>query len=257
MTSGRAFSPQDTADSPRVAIVNEATARRYWPGQDAVGKRLQRGSEYLEIVGIVRDGKEKGLTREVRPAIYLPFEQTYMPELTVHVRSVRDQAAMLEAMRRAAQSIDPSLPLYNLRTLAQQLEGSLYAERASAAVLTLFGLIALIVSAVGIYGVLACAVTERRRELGIRLAHGATPRDLLTLIVRHGMVLTMVGLAVGSVAAAGFARLLQRLLFGVNAIDPLTFATLPIVLMAVALAACAIPAWRASRVDPVVSLRSE
>lgn len=247
MASGRAFSESDAGDSPRVAIVNQATARKYWPSLDVVGKRLRRGPQFLEIVGVVRDGKDKGLTQESRPAVYLPFAQTYMPELTLHVRSAIDQATMLEAMRRAAQSLDPALPVFNLRSLEQQKAGALYAERASAAVLTLFAVVAMIVSAVGIYGVLSYVVTNRTREMGIRLAHGATPLDLLKSIVGQGMLMTLMGLAIGVAGAAAFARSLQHILFGVSPTDAVTFVTLPLLLGAVALAACAIPAWRATR----------
>ena len=257
IVSGRAFSELDRADAPRVAMINEATARKYWPGQDAVGKRLQRGPQSLEIVGVVRDGKDKGLTRDTRPAIFLPFAQTYMAEQTLHVRSAMNPHQLLEAVRRAAQSLDPALPIYNLRTLAEQRDGSLYANRAVAAVLTLFAGLALVVCGIGLYGILSYAVTERRREMGIRLAHGAQPKDLLRLIVGHGMTLTAIGLAAGLAAAFAVTRLTRGLLFGVSPTDPLIFATIPIVLLAVAVLASAIPAWQATRVDPVASLRSE
>ena len=155
------------------------------------------------------------------------------------------------------QALDPALPLYNVRTLADQRDGSLHTERVAAALLTLFGAIALILAAVGLYGVLSYSVTARTREMGIRLAQGAQPRDLLALVVGQGMRLTVVGLVVGVAAAFALTRLIEQLLFGVSPTDPLTFAVVPLLLAAVALAACWIPARRATRMDPLVALRHE
>ena len=261
LVGGREFTAQDTVDAPRVVIINEAAARRYWPGQDATGKRIirGRGTEFAEIVGVVRDGKEKGLTVDPRPVIYLPLLQNYVrdQDLTLHVRAATDAQTLLAAVRREAQSLDPQLPLYNLGTLAQQKDGSLYTERLAAALLTLFGLLALSLAAVGIYGVLSYAVTERTRELGIRLALGAQPRSLLKLVVGQGLVLVLIGLAIGVSAAFTLTRLIEKLLFGVSPTDPLTFVSISLLLTAVALAACWIPARRATRVNPLVALRHE
>jgi predicted permease len=257
LASGREFTAQDAADAPRVAMVNEATVRQYWPGQDAVGRRLQRGPQSLEIVGVVRDTKDKGLTRDPRPAIYLPLAQNYTPEVTLHARSTVDARTLLAAIRRELRAIDAQLPVYNLRTLSERKDGSLYAERAVAAVLTLFALLALMVAAVGLYGVLSYAVTERTREIGIRLAHGARSWDVVSLIVGQGMRLACAGLVVGMAGAFALTRLIQRLLYGVSPTDPLTFAAIPLVLAGVALLACSLPAWRATRVNPLASLRHE
>jgi putative ABC transport system permease protein len=160
-------------------------------------------------------------------------------------------------VRREAQLLDPSLPVYNLGTLAQQKNGSLYTERLAAALLTLFGLLALALSAVGIYGVLSYAVTERTREMGIRLALGARPQDLLKLVVGQGMILTLFGLVIGVCAAFALTHLIEKLLFGISATDPLTFVVIPLLLASVALLACWIPARRATRVDPLATLRYE
>jgi predicted permease len=257
LAGGREFTAQDSADAPRVAMVNEATARQYWPGQDAIGKRLQRGPQSLEIVGVVRNTRDRGLTRDPRPAIYLPLAQSYTPEVTVHARAAADPQALLAGLRRELQSMDALLPVYNLRTLTEQRDGSLYAERAVAAVLTLFAALALVVATVGIYGVLSYAVTERTREMGIRLAHGAQARDVLALIVGQGMRLTLAGVVLGLAGAFALTRLIQRLLYGVSANDPLTFALIPLGLAGVALLACSVPAWRATRVSPLTSLRHE
>src|SRR5262245_1408874 len=163
----------------------------------------------------------------------------------------------LAAVRREAQLLDPMLPVYNLRTLAQQKDGTLYTERLAAALLTLFGLLALSLAAVGIYGVLSYAVTERTREMGIRLALGARPRDLLRLVVGQGLMLMLIGLVIGVGASFALTRLISKLLFGVSATDPLTFVMIPLLLTVVALLACWIPAWRATRVDPLAALRYE
>jgi macrolide transport system ATP-binding/permease protein len=250
---GREFTAQDTAEAPRVFVVNEATARRYWPGQEAVGKRLNRG----EVIGVVRNTKEKGLTKDARPAIYAPLLQSYTPDLTLHVRTATPSQTLFAAVRREVQTLDPTLPVYNLRTLAQQKDGSLYTERLAATLLTLFGLLALSLAAVGIYGVLSYAVTERTREMGVRLALGARPRDLLRLVVGQGLTLTLIGLGLGVGASFALTRLIARLLYGVSATDPLTFVVIPLSLMVVALLACWIPARRATRVDPLVALRYE
>jgi predicted permease len=257
LAQGREFTAQDTAEAPRVFIVNEAAARRFWPGREAVGQRLNNGA----VVGVVRNSKEKGLTADPRPAVYVPLLQNYRPdmrpELTLHARTATNAETLLAAIRREAQLLDPTLPLYNLGTLAQQKDGSLYTERLAATLLTLFGLLALSLAAVGIYGVLSYAVTERTREMGIRLALGARPRDLIKLVVGQGITLTLIGLVIGVGAAFALTRLIAKLLYGVSAADPLTFVVIPLLLTVVALLACWIPARRAMRVDPLVALRSE
>jgi predicted permease len=253
LVAGREFTAQDTADAPRVIVVNEATARRYWPGQEALGKRTSRG----EVVGVVRNTKEKGLTEDPRPAIYLPLLQSYASQLTLHVRTAMEAQTLLAAVRREVRSLDATLPLYNLRTLAEQKDGSLYTERLAAVLLTLFGLLALLLAVVGIYGVLSYGVTERTREMGIRLAQGAQPRDLLKLVAGQGMLLTLIGLVIGVAASFALTRLIERLLFGVSATDPLVFGVIPLLLASVALLACWIPARRATRMNPLAALRYE
>jgi macrolide transport system ATP-binding/permease protein len=253
LVRGREFTAQDTADAPRVFIVNETAASRYWPGREAVGQRLNGG----EVIGVVRDSKERGLTADPRPTIYKPLLQNYFPELVLHVRTATPSQTLFAAVRRAVQALDPTLPVYNLKTLAEQKDGSLYTERLAAALLTLFGLLALSLAAIGIYGVLSYTVTERTRELGIRLALGARPRDVLKLVVGQGLLLVLIGLVIGVGAAFALTRLLAKLLYGVSATDPLTFVVIPLLLAGVALVACLVPARRATRVDPLVALRYE
>jgi predicted permease len=253
LVSGREFTPQDDRDAPRVVIVNEAVARKYWPGQDAVGRRLSRGV----VVGVVKDSREKGLTEAPHRTIYLPLLQNYTPDLTLQVRTAADPRTLMAAVRGEGRALDPTLALYNVRTLEEQRDGSLYVERLAAALLTLFGMLALTLAAVGIYGVLSYSVTARTREMGIRLTQGAQPRDLLKLVIRQGMMLTLVGSVIGVGAAFALTRVLQRLLFGVSATDPVTFIAIPMLLAGVALVACWLPARRATRLSPMVALRYE
>jgi len=259
LVRGREFTTQDGMGAPRAVIVNEAAAQRYWPGEDAVGKRLKYGSldQFAEVVGVVRNTREKGLTADPRPTIYVPLQQQYAGDLTLHVRTAMEATTMLAALRREVQALDPALPVYNLMTLAEQKNGSLYAERMAAALLTLFGLLALLLASIGLYGVLSYAVTERTCEMGIRLALGAQPRDVLKLVVGQGLRLTLVGLLLGLAVAAALTRWLEKLLFGVSATDPLTFAVIALLLTAVAFVACWAPARRAALVDPLVALRQE
>ncbi len=253
LVSGREFTDADTADAQRVIVVNETVAQHYWPGQDPVGKRTSRGV----IVGVVKDTREKGLIEMPHRTIYLPLLQSYSPDLTLHVRAATDPRALVAALRGELQSMDPTLAIYNVRTLEEQKDGSLYTERLAAALLTLFGVLALTLAAVGIYGVLSYSVTARTREIGIRLTQGAQPLDLLTLVVRQGMALTVVGLVIGVGASYALTRVLQGLLFGVSATDPMTFVVIPLLLAGVALLACWVPARRATRMSPMVALRYE
>jgi len=253
LVGGRDFTAQDAAGAPRVVIVNEAAARRYWPGQDAVGRRTSRG----DVVGVVRDSKEKGLTQESRPAMYLPLLQNYVGELTLHVRTATDRQGLLNAVRREVHALDATLPLHNLGTLAEQKDGSLYVERLAAALLTMFALLALVVATVGIYGVLSSAVIERTHEMGIRRACGAQTGDLVRLVIGQGMLPTLIGVVIGMAGALALTRLLQSLLFNVSATDPLTFALIPMLLIAVALVACYLPARRSASVDPLAAIRCE
>jgi len=253
LVSGREFTPQDTKGAPAVFIVNETAAQRFWPGQEAVGQRLNDG----EVVGVVRNTRDKGLIVESSPMVYKPLLQIYLPELTLHVRATTDAQSLIAAVRREIKALDPTLPVYNSGTLAQLKDGSLYNERLAATLLTLFGILALLLAAGGIFGVLSYTVTERTREMGIRLALGARPRDLLLLIVGQGMILALIGSVIGVAAAFGLTHLIEKLLFGVSALDPLTFAVIPLLLSCVALLACWIPARRATRVDPLMALRYE
>jgi putative ABC transport system permease protein len=260
LAQGREFTAEDGVGAPRVVVVNEATARRYWSGQEAVGKRLKHGNldQFAEVVGVVRNSKERGLTEDSRPAIYTPLLQQYAPDMTLHVRTAADSRVLIAAVRREVQALDPALPVYNLQTLAEQKDGLLYSERLASALLTLFGLVALLLAAIGLYGMLSHAVSERKRELAIRIALGARTRDLLEQVVGQGMLLTLIGVSIGIGGSLALTRLLQRLLFGVSPTDPLTFAAIPLLLLSVALLASWLPARRATRVNSLLAaLRNE
>jgi putative ABC transport system permease protein len=219
--------------------------------------RYRKTGQPGEVVGVVGNSKDKGLTLDPRPAIYLPLLQQYTLDLTLYVRTASDPRAIAAAVRREIQSLDATLPVYGIRTLEDQKNGSLHTERIATTLLTLFSVLALLLAAVGIYGVLSYAVAARTREIGIRLAQGAQKGDVFALILTHGMMLTMIGLIVGVGAALAVTRVMRRLLFGVSVTDPVTFAVFPVLFLCVALIACWLPARRATRVDPLAALRSE
>lgn len=259
LLDGREFGASDTATTPPVAIINEAAARRFWPGQSPVGRRVIVGrapdESVREIVGVVKDSKYRRLTEELRPAVFTPFLQRYRGDMSLHVRTTGEPGAMIAAVRSEVQALDANLPLYNIRTLEEQKNSSLYTSRMAATLLTVFGLLALGLAAVGLYGVMAYAVNRRTREIGIRLALGAGQRDVFRLVIGHGMLLTLLGIAAGLAAAFGLTRLMRTMLYGVSPTDLLTFAAIACVLLLVALLACWIPARRAAKVDPLVALR--
>ena len=258
---GREFGPSDTTTAPQVVIINETAARRFWPDQNAVGRRLTLGrapdEEVREIVGVVKDSKYRRLNDEARPAVYAPFAQDYRANMTLHVRTNGEPGAMLAAVRRETQALDASLPLYNVKTLEEQKSSSLYTSRMAATLLTVFGLLALGLAALGLYGVMAYSVNRRTRELGVRMALGAQTVDVLKLILTHGLKLALLGVGIGLLLAFALTRWMESLLFGVRPTDPLTFMVIAVGLTLVALVACWIPARRAARVDPLVALRSE
>jgi predicted permease len=263
MLQGRTFQQQDNANAPGVTLVNEAFARRYWPGQQPLGKRIQMGvarsgannSPYLTVIGVVKNGKYNSLGEEATPFIYLNLAQTYGAAPTLIVRTLGDPLASLAAVRSEVAALDKNLPLFNVKTMRQHLGLALLPARLAGSALGSFGLLALILAAAGIYGVMAYSVAQRTREIGIRMALGANASDVLKLVVRQGMALVSIGMALGLAAAFALTQLLKSLLFNVSATDPVTFVGIVILLAAVALLACWIPARRATRVDPMVALR--
>jgi len=265
LISGRDFTPQDRAGAPQVVIVNETLARRYFPNGDALGKRLIFGSyrgspvplQHLEIVGVVKDSKYSELTEQTRRMMFLPLAQSYRAEMRLHARTAQDPTAMVAAIRREAQKLDAGLPVYNIKTLEEQKDRSLYTARLAAMLLSVFGGLALLLASIGLYGVMAYAVGQRRREIGVRLALGAQQRDIFRLVIKEGMALVAVGVALGLAGAIAGTRLLTTFLYGVQPTDAATFIGVGLLLVAVALLANYLPARRAARTDPTRALRAE
>src|SRR5581483_2086382 len=224
LIKGRSFTERDAAGAPSVFIINETLARRYWPNEDPLGKRIRYNPDdpWGEVVGVVEDVRHDGLHLAAGPHLYEPYQQNAWPFLAIAVRSPLDQGALLAAVRREVQALDPNLPVSGVRTMEEVMAQSLATRRLVLTLFSLFAVVALVLAAVGLYGVLAWSVTERTRELGIRIALGANRRDVLRLIVGQGMKLVLLGIVIGLVVALALNRLIEKLLFGVSATDPLT-----------------------------------
>ncbi len=260
---GRSFGAQDNPQTEAVAVINEALAREAWPDQDAVGKRLRlfpydATAPTITVIGVVKDVRQSELQAVARPEVYRSYTQvmTFPPRDLV----VRTQVAPLNlaaSLRQAVQTVDANQPISNLRTMEQVLADSLAEERFNLLLLAGYAGLAVLLAAIGIYGVMSYLVTQNRREIGIRMALGAQPGDVLRLVIGQGFSLTMIGIVIGLAASWGLTRLMKALLYGVTATDPLIFASVALGLLGIALLACYLPARRALRVDPMVALRYE
>jgi len=262
LRAGRSFADEDRENTPPVVLVNETMQRRFWPDGDVIGKRVKWGGwndAWLTIVGVVADVKVSSLEAETRPAIYMPIFQIPRARSNVIyvVRSSADTASVVSALRREIKAVDEELPVYDVRTMNQVIAMSVAGRRFSMMLLTLFAGTALLLAAIGLYGVISFSVIERTREIGIRLAMGASHRDVLRLVVGQGLSLSLAGVVLGMAAALALTRLMTSMLFGVTATDSLTFIAVSVVLTGVALGACFVPATRAAKVDPMVALRYE
>lgn len=263
LLKGRAFSEQDHADAPRVCMIDETFAQTHFVNEEPIGKKLKFGGHssdnpWMEIVGVVNHVKHYGVDQDSRVEMYLPYQQNAIPSFTLIVRTAGDPSSLTSAVRQAVQSVDADVPIYQARTLESIVSDRVAQRRLAAILIGVFGSLALALAAVGIYGVMSYAVTQRTHELGIRMALGAQRDDIFRLVVGNGMLLAVIGLAIGFVAAFfGLAPLVASVLFQVTATDPPTFAASPLVLLLVALLACWIPARRATRVDPMIALRYE
>lgn len=259
MRRGRGFTEQDKEDHPLVAVINEALARRYFTdGVDPIGQKLRFGRRGLrEIVGIVGDVKHSGLDQQVTPTVYASYLQSPEPRMTLVVRTAAHPMSMVRAVKDSVYSVDKDQPVFKIRTMDQVVAGSESSSRFTPVLLGIFAAVALALASIGIYGVISYAVTQRTREIGIRIALGAERRDVLRMVAGHGVLLAAIGVAIGLAGAFVLTRLMSSLLFGVSATDPLTFLSAPVFLGAVALAASCVPAYRATKVDPVVALRYE
>jgi putative ABC transport system permease protein len=260
LVKGRAFTERDDADAPPVVIINEAMANRVWPNQESLGKRIRfggAGMPWSEIVGVVANVKHDGLHLADSPHYYSPHLQQPLPFLAISIRSQTDQTALLASVRQAVRKIDPNLPLIEPLAMNDRMERVLKTRRLTLALFSLFAVVALLLAAIGLYGVMSYGVAQRTRELGVRIALGATSRHALKLIIGQGMKLVALGVALGLGVALAVTRLIAHLLFGVGAADPLTFTAIALLLAFVALLACYIPARRAAKVDPMMALKNE
>jgi len=263
LREGRLFSDDDVADKPRVAIVDEYMAQQLWPNQTAIGKRFHVGgpsetnSPWITVVGVIGRIKQYTLDSDSRIAYYVPQTQFVTRAMNVVMRDSSDPVALAGAVKQQIRDINPDLPLYNVSTMQERFNNSLARRRFTMLVLGLFAAISLVLAVIGIYGLIAYLVGQGSREVGIRLALGATPRNIMTMIVRGGMTLTFWGVGIGIGGALVVSRLMRSLLFGVGVTDVVTFVAVPAVLACIAFLASYIPARRASRIDPSISLRCE
>jgi predicted permease len=260
--TGRDIAEADGRDAPRVTVVDERLAREYWPGESALGKRVRFGppesnEPWHTVVGVVGDVRHERPDAVTRMSVYVPYQQITVRQMTLAVRTANDPAGLAAAVRSQVRELDPAQPLTGVRTMEEVVSRAVWQPRLHTILFGVFAAVALLLAAVGIYGVMSYAVTQRTHEIGIRVALGARNTDVLRLVVGQGMRLVIVGVGLGVVGALGVTRLLESLLFGVSATDPATFAGVAAALSAVALVACYLPARRATRVDPLVALRYE
>lgn len=259
LISGRDFTDFDRENTTPVAVINQAMANLLWPGQEALGKRFAVVQEpnLLQVVGVVGTTVVGQIGEDPQPVAYFPIRQQYSPAATLVVRTNGNPEPLIGAVRGQIQPIDKNLAFTNAQTVQQLLGQGLWAARMGAALLGLFGALALILASIGIYGVLAYSVAQRTSEIGLRMALGAQPRQVLGLVLRQGMLLALIGAGVGVLVALPVARMAGSLLYGVSATDPLTYASITLLLMGIALLACYLPAYRATRIDPLKALRVE
>jgi putative ABC transport system permease protein len=263
VSKGRPFNAHDDQKAQKVIIINETLARRYFPGEDPIGKRMTledenpKEEDWATIVGVVKDTKPLTLDGKPAPEMYMPFAQEPRRSMALMIRTTNKPESVAAAVRRNVQELDRNQLAYGLRTFDGVMSEAVAAPRFRASLLGVFAAVALILAMVGVYGVMSYAVTQRTREIGIRLTLGAEPRDALKMVMMQGAKLAAAGVAIGSVAAAALTWLIEGLLFDLRAADPVTFVTAPLLLAGAALLACYLPARRATKVDPVVALRAE
>jgi len=264
LLAGRDFSGSDGWEAPPVAIISELTARRYWPGADPLGRRFRRSAEptsddapWLTIVGIVSDVKQSWFDKEIRPALYLPYSQAPRPKMTILLRTSNDPMNLTGAARAQILAVDRDQPIDDIKTLARLFSDEMSPFRFAAALMLVFGAIALTLSAVGVYGVMSYAVSQRTHEIGVRIALGAQTGDVLRLIVGQGIRTAILGLAIGAPLALGLSRVMASRLFGVVALEYAVLFGFVALLGLVALLSSYLPARRATRVDPLIALKCE
>ena len=258
--AGREYNDTDTLQSPRTLVINEAMARRYWPQGNALGGRIRLGQNTAEVIGVVADSKYSSINERPLPQLFFPMSRSEVSTLRLFVKTSGDPGPLVAEVRNAIRGIDAALAVYDARTLNEHMQVAVFAQRMAANLLGAMGVLALLLAAIGLYGVMAYAVSQRTQELGIRLALGASPGSLLGMVVRQGMTLTVIGLAIGlalALGAFGSIGAVRTLLPGISPLDPITFIAVPLVLGSIALLASWIPGRRAGKVDPLVALRYE
>jgi putative ABC transport system permease protein len=254
---GRDFNEHDTRESPPVALINEALANRYFPNEDPIGKQLNVEGQRAprEIIGIIGDLKQIKLDGEVRPEIYVPFLQFTVFSMSFVVRTSSDPSSMTSSILQQISRVDPDQPVFRVKTMDQYLGESMGQRRLSTTLLGAFAAFALVLAAIGVYSVMNYLVSQRRHEIGIRMALGANQGEILKLVVGQGMWISLLGIGIGIAAALLLTRIMTSLLYGITPSDPLTYIANSLILLAVALLACLIPARRAMSVDPIIALR--
>jgi putative ABC transport system permease protein len=253
---GRDFTEEDRDISTPIAIINDTIAAKYWPNQSPLGKRLQlpRGKDFMQIVGVVKTANYQTLGEAPQSCIYIPLRQNYSDAMILYVRTERDPSATLAAVQDEIRTLDPGLPVEDIRTGTKVIDQALWGAKIGVALLGVFRLLALSLASVGLYGIMAYSVNQRRREIGIRMALGAGQASVLRLILRQGMTLVIGGVALGLMLSLLLGRALSRFLYGVGGSDSASLVGASLVLLTVALVACYLPARRASQVDPLVAL---
>jgi putative ABC transport system permease protein len=260
LRAGRFFNDGDRRGAPSVALLTESLARKLFPGEDPIGKRIgapTSNAEWTTVVGVVADVRHKGVDRALEPTVYLSYRQSPPMRMALAVRGAVEPSRLAPALRSAVLSVDPTMPVHDVMSMDARRANSVAARRFNLLLLGALAGLALALAGVGIYGVISYVVAQRTREVGIRLALGAQPADVLRLLIRHGMALVLLGVALGLIGAFALTRVMTGLLFGVAANDPLTFAGAALLLSSIALLACYLPARKATRVDPLVALRHE
>jgi predicted permease len=255
LVSGREFTRADDENGPLTAIVDETMAAQFWPGLDAVGRRVQVTGRWLQIVGVARTAKYRNLLETPKPFFYVPLRQNFSATAGLQIRTRQSAAALAPALTRELHALDLNVSPGELITMREQVDRTTASQRIAVTILVVFGGLALVLAAIGLYGVMAATVSQSARELALRIALGASSSDVTRLVVSKGLALTTAGIVVGGVAALESTRLLGYLLYTVSPRDPLAFGSAVGVVMLAALTACLVPAWRASRTDPIQALR--
>jgi predicted permease len=259
---GRTFTEADDDKAPGVAIINETMATKFWPGQDAIGKRFNvknATGPSLEVVGVVQDGKYRSVVDQPLPFFYRPLSQSYMPLRTFHIRTSVPPESIAALVQERVHELAPTLPVSQVQTMQEALQGvnGFLFFRLGAQLTAVMGILGLILAVVGVYSVASYAAAQRTQEIGIRMAVGAAPRDILKMVLRQGFGVAAIGIVVGLAAAFAGTRVLADQFYGVSPSDPLTYVGVALLLIAVALFACGVPAYRATRVSPLVALHIE